>query len=109
VVRVIATIRSTTVVLGSKALCRTHGRVLADGGYRGIPELVTPIFVNRRIVRDRRWRRHRKRRARVEHAIARLKLCRVLRDHRRRGHHLQHTIDAVVTLHNLTIQLRDSL
>jgi hypothetical protein len=25
-------------------LCRWHGRVLADGGYRGVPELVTPVF-----------------------------------------------------------------
>jgi hypothetical protein len=53
--------------------CRHHKRVLADGGYRGVPELVTPVFRGSRIVRDRAWRRHRKRRARVEHAIARLK------------------------------------
>jgi hypothetical protein len=25
-------------------LCKTHGRVLADGGYRGVRELVTPVF-----------------------------------------------------------------
>jgi len=54
-------------------LCQQHGRVLADGGYRGIRELVTPRFRGRRILRDRAWRRHRKRRARVEHALARLK------------------------------------
>ena len=30
-------------------LCRVHGRVLADGGYRGVPELVVPAF------RGRRW------------------------------------------------------
>jgi Transposase DDE domain len=29
-------------------LCRTHRRVLADGGYRGIAELVTPVFRGRR-------------------------------------------------------------
>src|SRR4030095_16195895 len=52
----------------SESLCRSHGRVLADGGYRGIPELVTPVFRSNRIVRDRAWRQHRKRRARVEHA-----------------------------------------
>lgn len=84
-------------------LCKRHGRVLADGGYRGIPELVTPAFRNRRIVRDRAWRRHRKRRARVEHAIARLKSWRVLRDHRRRGHHLDDTLRAVSFLHNLKL------
>ena len=92
-----------------EAACRHHGRVLADGGYRGIPELVTPRFRGIRIVRDAAWRRHRCRRARVEHAIARLKNWRVLRDHRRRGHHLAETVQAVAALHNLHIdELRDS-
>ncbi len=89
-------------------LCRAHGRVLADGGYRGVPELVTPVFRSNRIVRDRRWRRHRRRRARVEHAIARLKDWRVLRDHRRRGRHLEATLRAIVVLHNLRIEMRDN-
>lgn len=88
--------------------CKAHGRVLADGGYRGIPELVTPVFRSNRIVRDAVWRRHRHRRARVEHAIARLKDWRVLRDHRRRGRHLATTVQAVIVLHNLRIQMRDS-
>lgn len=91
-----------------EALCRAHGRVLADGGYRGVPELRTPRFRHRRIVRDRAWRIHRKRRARVEHAIARLKNWRVLRDHRRRGAHLDDTLRAVCALHNLRIELRDN-
>jgi hypothetical protein len=92
-----------------QALCRLHGRVLADGGYRGVPELVTPIFRGRRILRDRAWRRHRRRRARIEHAIARLKNWRVLRDHRRRAQHLPDTLNAVAVLHNLHLDdLRDS-
>jgi hypothetical protein len=90
-----------------EALCRRHQRVLADGGYRGIPELITPVFRKNRIVRNRAWRRHRKRRARVEHAIARLKDWRVLRDHRRRGRHLSSTIRAVAFLHNLRLIFRD--
>jgi hypothetical protein len=90
-------------------LCREHRRVLADGGYRGIDELVTPVFRRNRIVRDRAWRRHRRRRARVEHAIARLKNWRILRDHRRRGCHLPDTVNAVAFLHNLQLdELRDS-
>jgi len=89
-------------------LCQSHGRVLADGGYRGVPELVTPVFRGRRIVRDRCWRRHRRRRARVEHAVARLKDWRILRDHRRRGTRLMQSLQAVVVLHNLKIELRDS-
>jgi hypothetical protein len=90
-------------------LCQAHGRVLADGGYRGVSELVTPTFRKNRIVRDRAWRRHRRRRARVEHAISRLKNWRVLRDHRRRGRHLAQTLGAVTLLHNLQVDMRDSL
>lgn len=91
-----------------ETLCRAHGRVLADGGYRGVPELVTPTFRGNRIVRNAAWRRHRRRRARVEHAIARLKNWRILRDHRRRGVHLDDTLRAVSFLHNLQIYLRDN-
>lgn len=91
-----------------QALCLHHGRVLADGGYRGVPELVTPVFRGNRILRDRAWRRHRRRRARIEHAIARLKNWRVLRDHRRRARHLPVTLNAVAVLHNLHLdELRD--
>jgi hypothetical protein len=97
--------RSSTV----QALCQRHGRVLADGGYRGVPELITPVFRDNRIVRDRAWRRHRRRRARVEHAIARLKNWRVLRDHRRRARHLPVVLNAVSVLHNLHLdELRDN-
>lgn len=91
-----------------ETMCRHHRRVLADGGYRGVPELITPVFRRNRIVRDRAWRRHRKRRARVEHAIARLKDWRMLRDHRRRGRHVLETLRAVAFLHNLRIELRDN-
>lgn len=91
-----------------QALCQHHGRVLADGGYRGVAELVTPVFRGNRILRDLAWRRHRRRRARIEHAIARLKNWRVLRDHRRRARHLQDTLNAVAFLHNLHLdELRD--
>ena len=89
-------------------LCKLHGRVLADGGYRGLPELITPVFHKRHILRNARWRRHRKRRARVEHAIARLKDWRILRDYRRRGHELQRSLHAVAFLHNIRLKFRDS-
>jgi hypothetical protein len=35
-----------------ESLCREHGRVLAEGGYRAVEELVTPAFARNRIVRD---------------------------------------------------------
>jgi hypothetical protein len=91
-----------------ETLCRAHRRVLADGGYRGVPELVTPVFRGRRIVRDAAWRRHRRRRARVEHALSRLKTWRVLRDFRRKGRHLATSLAAIAALHNLQVTLRDN-
>lgn len=92
-----------------QALCSRHGRVLADGGYRGVPELVTPVFRGNRIRRDLAWRRHRRRRARIEHAIARLKNWRVLRDHRRRARLLPVSLNVVALLHNLHLdELRDN-
>jgi hypothetical protein len=91
-----------------EALCQAHRNVLADGGYRAIPELVTPRVRGRTILRDRAWRIHRRRRARVEHVLARLKDWRVLRDHRRRGHHVHDTVAAVAALHNLRLEFRDS-
>jgi hypothetical protein len=91
-------------------LCKQHGRTLADSGHRGVPELITPVFRGNRLPRDRAWRRHRRRRARVEHAIARLKNWRILRDHRRRGCHLANTLQKIVVLHNLHLdELRDNL
>jgi hypothetical protein len=70
----------------------------------------------RRGLRRRPWqpqtancRRHRKRRARVEHALARLKHWRVLRDHRRRGRSLAQTLAAVAFLHNLRIVMRHDI
>jgi hypothetical protein len=91
-----------------ESLCQQHGRVLADGGYRGVTELVTPQFCGRRILRDRAWRSHRRRRARVEHVLARLKDWRMLRDHRRRGRHVEATVRAVAVLYNLRVELRDN-
>jgi hypothetical protein len=45
----------------------------------------------------------------VEHAVARLKNWRILRDHRRRGCHVADTLQAVAVLHNLHLdELRDN-
>ena len=89
------------------SLIKSHGRVLADGGYRGIPELHPPRFEGNRIARDHSSRSHRRRRARAEHAIARLKDWQMLRDHRRSGEHVPTTLAAVAYLHNIKTALRD--
>jgi len=44
----------------------------------------------------------------VEHAIARLKDWRALRDYRRRGRTLLASLQAIAVLHNLKIELRDN-
>lgn len=88
-------------------LAASHGRVLADGGDRGVTEPRTPTFDGRRIRRDQAWQEHRRRRARAEHTIARLEDWNVLRDHRRRGRHLPDTLSAVAYLHNIRIASRD--
>jgi hypothetical protein len=87
-----------------EAMCRDHGRVLADGGYRGIAELRTPRFAHNRIVRDRRWRHHCRRRARIDHVLARMKDWRALRDYRRHAATLIDAVRAVAFLYNLKLR-----
>ena len=79
----------------------------ADDGHRGIDELHIPAFSDGRIVRDDIWLRHRRRRARAEHCIARLNDWHIPRDRRRRGQQLPDTLHAVVYLHNLRIRVWD--
>jgi hypothetical protein len=83
--------------------------VLADGGYQGNPEIVMPY---RKPPEGQpplpEWKEelnktHRKVRARVEHALARMKTYKILRDHRRAGHTLTVTAAGIATLHNLAL------
>ena len=46
---------------------------------------------------------HRRVRARVEHAIGRLKNCKILRDCRQHGEGLHHAVRAVAHMHNLAL------
>ncbi|MGW9597534.1 transposase family protein, partial [Streptomyces chartreusis] len=46
---------------------------------------------------------HRKVRARVEHAIGRMKNYKILRDCRQRGDGLHHAVQAVANMHNLAL------
>ena len=82
-----------------------HGKVLADSAYRAVDGCICPRTEHGSIVRDDTWRQHRRRRARVEHLLARLKDWRVLRDHRRKHDSIDHTTRAIAALWNLRIAL----
>jgi Helix-turn-helix of DDE superfamily endonuclease/DDE superfamily endonuclease len=76
--------------------------ILGDGGYRGIKSITTPRRDHTgRIIHDDDYRLHRRIRARVEHVIARLKDWQILRQCRRRGHAINHTLHIVAGLWNL--------
>ena len=53
------------------------------------------------IIRDHRYRTHRRSRAGIEHVIARLKDCQTLRQCRRRGDAISHTLQIIAGLWNL--------
>ena len=76
--------------------------ILGDGGYRGINTIATPRRDRTgRIIRDQHWREHRRIRARVEHIIARLKNWQILRQCRRRGDAIDHSLQIIAGLWNL--------
>jgi hypothetical protein len=79
-----------------------HPRSIGDGGHRGNPHMRPPRQgPDGRIARDRTFRRFRKRRARAEHATARLKDHQTLRQCRRPGTAIDHAIAGIAALHNL--------
>jgi DDE superfamily endonuclease len=102
--------RNDVIVARHTMVQLLDGRVvLGDGGYRGITSITTPRRDHSgRIIRDDHYRAHRRIRARVEHVIARLKDWQTLRQCRRRGHAINHSLQIVAGLWNLKIhrQLR---
>jgi len=83
----------------------SHARLIGHGGYRGNPAIRSPRRgPDGKIIRDRNYRRFRKRRARAEHTIARLKDHQILRQCRRRGKAIDHAIAGVAALHNLKLE-----
>lgn len=81
--------------------------VIADGGYRGTG-LVIPHRRERGQAKLPDWKEehnasHRKVRARVEHAFARMKTWKILRDCRLKGDGVHHAMLGVARLHNLTL------
>jgi hypothetical protein len=81
--------------------------VIADGGYRGTG-LVVPHRRERGQSELPAWKEehntsHRKVRARVEHAFARMKSWKILRDCRLKGDGVHHAMSGIARLHNLAL------
>lgn len=87
----------------------TAGRttVIADGGYRGtgllIPHRRAPGQGDLPAWKEEHNRSHRKVRARVEHAFARMKSWKILRDCRLKGDGVHHAMLGIARLYNLTL------
>ncbi|MEU2552265.1 transposase [Streptomyces sp. NPDC013313] len=81
--------------------------VIADGGYRGtglvIPHRRAPGQADLTAWNEEHNRSHRKVRARVEHAFARMKTWKILRDCRLKGDGVHHAMLGIARLHNLTL------
>ncbi|MFE7810239.1 transposase [Streptomyces sp. NPDC057430] len=81
--------------------------VIADGGYRGTG-LVIPHRREHRQSELPTWKEehntsHRQVRARVEHAFARMKTWKILRDCRLKGDGVHHAMSGIAHLHNLAL------
>ena len=70
-----------------------HHEILGDAGYRGIDTITSPARDKTdRIIRDDHYRTHPRIRTRVEHDIARPKDRHILRQCRRRGEAINHSL-----------------
>jgi len=102
--------RNDTIVYRSSGINTTlAGRaVMADGGYRGNPEVIIPYRKLGAGGELAVWKQdyntgHRKIRARVEHCLARLKTYKILRDYRRAARTLATTASGIAHLHNIAL------
>src|SRR3954468_7224599 len=102
--------RNDTVVYRSSGMKdQLAGReVMADGGYRGHPEVIMPYRKPRDGSELPAWKQaynanHRRIRARAEHALARLKTYKILRDYRRAGSTLATAASGIAHLHNIAL------
>jgi hypothetical protein len=82
--------------------------VIADGGYRGNPGVVIPYRKPDDGSALPQWKEdlnqvHRTVRAQVEHALARMKTWKILRDYRRAAATLTVTASGIAHLHNITL------
>ena len=102
--------RNDTVVYRDSGMKdQLEGRpVVADGAYRGNPEVIIPYRRARGQKELPAWQddwntKHRQVRAAVEHAFARMKTYKILRDYRRAGSTLKTTAAGIALLHNITL------
>lgn len=81
--------------------------VIADGGYRGtglvIPHRREPGQSELEAWKEEHNTSHRRVRARVEHAFARMKTWKILRDCRLKGDGVHHAMLGIARLHNLIL------
>jgi hypothetical protein len=98
--------RNDTIVYRASGIADTlAGRpVVADGGYRGNPEVIIPYRQPADGSELPAWKQrlnaeHRTIRARIEHTFARMKCWKVLRDYRRAAHTL--AASGIAHLHNI--------
>ncbi|MGA5266966.1 transposase [Streptomyces lydicamycinicus] len=93
-------------ISGAKAAVG-HTTVIADGGYRGtglvIPHRREPGQSELPAWKEDHNTSHRKVRARVEHAFARMKAWKILRDCRLQGDGVHYAMLGIARLHNLTL------
>ncbi|CAL9332978.1 hypothetical protein SUDANB176_00107 [Streptomyces sp. enrichment culture] len=85
----------------------TTPAVIADGGYRGTG-LTIPHYRRHKDEELLAWKEqrnasHRRIRARVEHAFARMESWKILRDCRLRGEGVHHAVLGIARLHNLAL------
>ncbi|MCZ9348128.1 transposase, partial [Streptomyces sp. TRM76130] len=84
-----------------------HTTMIADGGYRGtglvIPHRRAPGQSQLPDWKEEHNRSHRKVRPRVEHAFARMKTWKILRDCRLKGDGVHHAMLGIARLHYLTL------
>lgn len=102
--------RNDTIVYRTSGIDqKLAGRpVMADGAYRGNPEVIIPYRKPADGSELPEWKadlnkQHRTVRARVEHALARMKCFKILRDYRRAARTLTDTASGIAHLHNIIL------
>jgi hypothetical protein len=100
--------RNDTVVYRSSGInTKLTGRaVMADGAYRGNPEVVIPYRKPADGTPLPDWQEHlntvhRSVRARIEHTLAQMKVWKILRDYRRAARTLANTASGIAHLYNI--------